>query len=322
MEHLVLIDGHHLMYRAYYAIPKTLKTKSGEQTNAVFGVASMLLTLLTVEQPDSLLFCFDAGEETFRHQENATYKEGRAETPDDFYLQIPRIIEVIDALRLPHVADLHYEADDFLCTYARAAERAGMRVTIVTGDRDALQLASAKTRIAIPHKGYQQTEYLDPAGIEKKYGVRPDQITSYKGLTGDASDNLPGVQGIGPKGAAALLQKYETLSGIYEHCSEIKESVRTKLERDRESAFFCERMATLVCDIPLPMKLNDLALENLPIEPAIALFRSLEFTTLIRRLQSLAECTWGTKHFMEHAPTDLPSQGHRGELERQMALFD
>ena len=137
MKHLVIIDGHHLMYRAFYAIPRTLKTSSGEQTNAVFGVASMLLTLLKIEEPDALLFCFDAGEETFRHQENATYKDGRAETPDDFYVQIPRIIEMIDSFGLRHVSHPTYEADDFLGTYATLAERECHRVTIVTGDRDA-----------------------------------------------------------------------------------------------------------------------------------------------------------------------------------------
>src|SRR3989344_3258117 len=204
MKHLVIIDGHHLMYRAFYAIPRTLKTSSGEQTNAVFGVASMLLTLLKIEEPDALLFCFDAGEETFRHQENATYKDGRAETPDDFYAQIPRIMELVDAFGFAHVSDVKYEADDFLCTYARAAETAGMRVTIVTGDRDALQLATEHIRIAIPHKGYQQPEYLGPTEILAKYGVRPDQVPSYKGLTGDSSDNLPGVKGIGPKKGATL----------------------------------------------------------------------------------------------------------------------
>ena len=117
------------MYRAYWAIPRTLKTSKGEQMNTVFGVASMLLTIFKKEEPDSLLFCFDAGEETFRHQENATYKEGRAETPDDFYVQIPRILALVDAFGFPSVSNKQYEADDYLCAYATAAEKEGMRVT-------------------------------------------------------------------------------------------------------------------------------------------------------------------------------------------------
>lgn len=297
MKHLVLVDGHHLMYRAYYAIPRTLATSEGEQTNAVYGVASMLLALLKIEQPDALLFCFDAGEETFRHRENATYKEGRAETPDEFYHQIPRIVEMVHAFGFSHVSDTKFEADDFLCTYARAAEKEGCRVTIVTGDRDAFQLADEHVRIAIPHKGYQQAEYLGPAEILAKYGIRPDQVPSYKGLVGDASDNLPGVTGIGPKTAALLLQQYDTLRGVYDHLAEIKPTVREKLLRDRDQAFFCERMATLVCDIPLPIPLQHLLFKDLPVDPVLSFFREVEFAGLLKRFMSLVESEYGRKHW-------------------------
>jgi DNA polymerase-1 len=321
MKHLVLIDGHHLMYRAYYALPPTFKTKRGEQTNAVFGVASMILALLKAEEPDALLFCFDAGEETFRHQELETYKEGRAETPEEFSLQIPRIIEVIDAFSFAYVSDLQYEADDFLCSYARAAERAGMQVTVVTGDRDALQLASAKIRIAIPHKGYQKTEYLGPKEIEEKFGVTPGQITSYKGLIGDASDNLQGVRGIGPKTASELLRKYHSLEGIYAHLDEVKATIRGKLTQDREQAFFCARLAELVCDIPLPIPLKDLRLRSIPVEPALMLFQELEFTVLQKRLQEFCETPYGEKHFI--LSTEHGIAPPRGPLiEDQLPLFN
>ncbi len=317
MKHLVLIDGHHLMYRAYYAIPRGMQTASGEPTNAVFGVASMLITILKTEEPDSLLFCFDEGEETFRHQENATYKDGRAETPDDFFVQIPRIIEMIERLGLAHVADKKYEADDFLCTYAQAAVKEGMRATVVTGDRDLFQIASDKIRIAIPHKAYQQAEYLGPNEILAKYGVRPDQIPCYKGLTGDASDNLPGVMGIGPKTAASLLQTYGTLEGIYEHIEEVKGSARQKLEHDREQAFFCKHMATLVCVEPLPVPLEQLALQNLSIDSVLGLFRDLEFSMLSRRLDTLRKSPYGLLHFQqEEAQVAVTKKG-----EGQLSLF-
>ncbi|MDO8648945.1 MAG: 5'-3' exonuclease H3TH domain-containing protein [Candidatus Peregrinibacteria bacterium] len=315
----MIIDGHHLMYRAYYAIPKTLRTSSGEQTNAVFGVASMLLMLLKAEAPDSLVFCFDAGEETFRHKENATYKEGRAETPDDFYLQIPRILELIDAFSFEHVSDPRYEADDFLCAYARAAEGKGMRVTIVTGDRDAFQLASPNVRIAIPHKGYQQPEYLGPTEILTKYGVRPDQVPSYKGLMGDASDNLPGVVGIGPKGASKLLQEFDTLQGIYENIEKVPAKVREKLERDREQAFFCERMATLLCDIELPAPLASLALKDVPAARAEDFFRSMEFTLLLKRFTSLLDTPYGKEHFARASHSS--SQPVHSWEKPQLSLF-
>ncbi len=285
MSHLVLIDGHHLMYRAYWAIPRTLKTKAGEQVNTVFGMASMLIHILKKEEPDHFLICFDAGEETFRHQENATYKAGRAETPDDFYAQIPRVLELVDTFKFPHVSYPKYEADDLLCTYAKAGEKEGMNVTIVTGDRDAFQLATEKIRVAIPHSGYLAAEYLGPKEIEAKYGIRPDQVPAYKGLVGDASDNLPGVTGIGPKTAAELLQKYQTLEGIYEHLPDIRESVRTKLDRDREQAFFCQHMALLIDDIPLTPTLKETTLVNLPATEILSFFSELNFSLLSRRFR-------------------------------------
>lgn len=297
MDHLVLIDGHHLMYRAYWAIPRTLTTRAGEQVNTVFGFASMMLTILKKEEPDSLLLCFDAGEETFRHQENATYKEGRAETPDDFYKQIPRIQSLVAAFGFPHASDPHYEADDFLCTYAKAGEESGMRVTIVTGDRDALQLASERVKIAIPHSGYQSTEYLGPKEIEAKYGIRPDQVPAYKGLVGDTSDNLPGVRGIGPKTATALIQKYETLEGIYEHLADIRLAVRSKLEAEKEQAFFCQRMALLICDIPLDPPMEQLRLQGLPVDALLALLQELEFTMLTRRFSEFLTTPYGKRAF-------------------------
>jgi DNA polymerase-1 len=310
------------MYRAYWAIPRTLRTRSGEQTNTVFGMASMLLAILQHEEPDALLLCFDAGEETFRHKEHGAYKEGRAETPDDFYAQIPRVMELVDAFSFRHVSDLQYEADDFLCTYARAGVEAGMRVTIVSGDRDLLQLASDRVRIAIPHKGYQQAEYLGPSEIEGKYGIRPEQVASYKGLTGDTSDNLPGVHGIGPKTAAELLQKYGSLAGVYEHLAEIRASVREKLEHDREQAFFCERMAELVCDIPLPVALKELEVRGLPAEPLLRFFEAMEFTLLLKRFRTFLATDYGSKSFA--APAMLAgtasSSAARGSDE-QLGLF-
>ncbi len=280
----------------------------------------MLLHILTVEQPDALLFCFDEGEDTFRHLEHKEYKAGRAETPDDFYVQIPRVLDLIHAFSIKHVSDPHFEADDLLCAYGRAAEAQGMKVTIVTGDRDALQLADEHIRIAIPHKGYQQAEYLGPKEIETKYGVRPDQIPSYKGLMGDASDNLPGVKGIGPKGAAELLQQFGSLEGIYAHLDQVRPAVRTKLEHDREQAFFCERMAQLVSEIPLAIPLEGLSLQNLPADPVVQFFRAMEFTMLIKRFQSLLQSPFGRACF---AASSLPAEEPKPQAigEKQMTLF-
>jgi DNA polymerase-1 len=279
----------------------------------------MLLSILRIEEPDALLFCFDAGEDTFRHQENATYKEGRAETPEEFFEQIPRIMEVVESFPFAHVSDPKYEADDFLCTYAHEGEKAGYRVTIVTGDRDALQLARENVRVAIPHSGYQKTEYLGPSDILAKYGVRPDQVPSYKGLIGDASDNLVGVRGIGPKTASVLLQQYGTLEEIYAHLDDIKPTVREKLLRDRDQAFFCERMATLVCDISLPTSLADIALQDITVDRARSLFYNLEFTSLAKRLETIVKTPYGQKHFRQLVET-APVQKSPAKADQQ-ALF-
>ncbi len=310
------------MYRAYWAIPRTLKTSKGEQVNTVFGVASMLLHILKAEQPDHFVVCFDEGDKTFRHQENETYKDGRAETPDDFYPQVPRVMQTIQAFGFPQVSNPEYEADDFLCAYAKAGEKAGMKVTIVTGDRDAFQLATDKTRIAIPHSGYMKAEYLGPAEIEAKYGVRPDQIVDYKGLVGDSSDNLPGVNGIGPVTAAKLLQEYQTLDGIYEHLADIKQSVRTKLEADREQAYFCQRMAQLVCDFELPLSLEDARIEGLPADGLVQAFKDLEFSMLTRRLRDLLLTPYGQRLY--YTVNDIfvgSGTTSKAPGEDQMALF-
>ncbi len=301
MKHLVIIDGHHLMYRAYWAIPRHMRTSVGEQVNAVFGFASMLLQILKTEEPDALLFCFDVGDKTFRHIEYAEYKEGRAETPDDFYVQIPRIQSMIATFGFATVADAGYEADDFACAYAKVAEREGYRVTIVSGDRDLFQLATANIRVAIPHKGYQAAEYLGPEQILAKYGVTPQQIPSYKGLVGDSSDNLHGVKGIGPKAASALIAQYGSLASVYAHLPDIKPSWKSKLEADKESAFFCERMSQLVCDMPLPLPLTDAVLEGIAADPIFDLFSELQFILLTRRLQALLMTPYGRQHFLSHA---------------------
>lgn len=319
MSHLVLIDGHHLLYRAYWAIPRTLTTKAGQQVNIPFGVASMLLAILKIEEPTHLLFCFDEGDQTLRHQENETYKDGRAETPDDFYPQVPVVFDFLSRSGIPQISHPDYEADDYLCAYARKAEEQGMKVTIVTGDRDALQLASKKVRIAIPHKGYQQAEYLDDDAVLAKYGVRPNQIADYKGLTGDSSDNLPGVNGIGPKTAAQLLQAYDTLEGIYDHLDAISPSVRAKLEADKEQAFFCRRMATLMCDIPLKHTLDDLALQELPAGEMLTMFRDLEFTLLSRRVKEMMRAPYGQSIFDVSSVEEEPGGG--GDSSQQLAMF-
>jgi DNA polymerase-1 len=315
-KHLVIVDGHHLMYRAYWAIPRTMKTSKGEQVNTSFGVASMLLQILKAEEPTHILFCFDAGSETFRHAEYAEYKSGRAETPDDFYVQIPRTLSLIDTFAIKSVSGREHEADDYACAYARSAEAEGFRVTVVSGDRDLLQLASDNIRIAIPHKGYQVPEYLGPTEVLLKYGVTPEQIPSYKALVGDASDNLRGVKGIGPKAAEALIREYGSLAGIYDHLPAIKGAWRSKLEADREQAFFCERMATLVSTIPFTVSVTDLQFSDVNVDPVLSLFQQLEFSLPRRRLESLMQSPYGQRVFVPSSGLASPLPDVHSSLER------
>ncbi len=310
------------MYRAYWAVPRTLKTSQGEQVNTVFGVASMLLSILAAEEPDALLFCFDEGSETFRHQEMETYKDGRADTPDDFYVQIPRVFELIRTCHVQSVSNPQFEADDFIGTYARRAAEQGARVTVVSGDRDLLQLASDNIRIAIPHQGYRAAEYLGPAEVLAKYGVTPAQIPAYKGMMGDSSDNLPGVKGIGPKGASELLQRFGSLEGIYEHIADIAPKTAEKLIRDKEQAFFCERLATLHTDVPLPLPLTDLSLQGLPAADMLGFFRNLEFRLLLGRMQSLLQSAYGKTIFAEVSEKDkVQMVDDAPQAKSQLSLF-
>jgi|AP95_1055475.scaffolds.fasta_scaffold06901_3 DNA polymerase-1 len=323
MKHLVLVDGHHLMYRAYWAIPRTLATRSGEQANTSFGMASMLMAILAKEEPDSLVICFDEGDKTFRHEEYEEYKDGRSETPDDFYAQIPRVMELMKAFSFPVVSNPQYEADDFLASYATEAAEAGMRVTVVTGDKDAYQLASDNIRIAIPHKGYSQAEYLGPDEVYDHLGVTPSQVAAFKGLSGDSSDNLKGVNGIGPKTASGLIQEFGSLKEIYNHLEDIRPAVREKLENDKEQAFFCERMAELVCDLDLPLSLEDIQLEDIDPNPLLDFFTELEFALLSKRFLRFLESEYGQSHFRAEAvdmPTDASGTGVKSKT--QLSLFE
>jgi len=330
MKKLILLDANHLMHRAYWAIQRNLQTSKGEQTNAVFGVASMILTLIAREKPDILIACFDEGKETFRHADHKEYKAGRAETPNDFYVQIPRVHQCLKAFGIPTFSDPKFEADDLLGTLAKKGVAEGFAVTIVTGDRDLFQMASDGIQIAIPHKGYAVPEYLDAKGVEGKLGVTPAQVPDYKGLTGDASDNLKGVLGIGPKTAVELLQKYHTLEGIYEHLSDIRESVRAKLEADRESAFFCKRLAQLITDVPLTTTLTAMEGWGEKRETIDAFFQEIEFFTLRRRFHKfLEENGYAASHFrgtLSSSSSDIPEQtphSEKGKItEEQLPLLD
>ncbi len=286
-KRFVVIDGHHLIHRAFYAIQNPLRTSSGEQTNAVYGFCSMLLNIIEVEQPDYIAMTFDEKGPTFRHDMHEDYKGTRQKAPDELYAQIPRIREMVEAFDMPIYTKEGYEADDMMGTLAKEAEGQGMEVYIVTGDMDAMQLITAHVRVAFPQKGYKEPVIFDAQRVVDKYGITPDQVVDYKALMGDTSDNIKGVQGIGPKGAQNLLTQYKTLDGIYEHLDDIKGKLHERLKAGREDAYFSQKMARIVTDVPNGFKKEDADIETLDYRQLDRFLESLEMKTLRNRLRKM-----------------------------------
>jgi DNA polymerase-1 len=283
---LVLIDGHALVYRAYFALPSNMATSRGELTNAVFGFASMLLNVLRDEQPDYLAVTFDRGR-TFRHEEYAEYKANRAAMPDDLSMQFRRIDELLEAFDIPTYSAEGYEADDVLAALAEQAKAQGVDTLIVTGDTDTFQLVGPHVKVMAPRRSFGDTVIYDEAGIRERYGLEPKQLIDYKALTGDTSDNVPGVRGVGDKTATKLLQQYGNVEAIYEHLDEVKSTrFRNALEEGRDEAFLSKHLVTITADVPVDLDLEACRVRELNREHVVELFRELEFRALLNRLPS------------------------------------
>lgn len=292
-ERLVLIDGHGLAYRMYFALNReAFNTSSGEPTNATFGFTRTLLNLIASEDPpEYLAVSFDVGA-TFRDEMFSDYKATRAKMPDDLQVQIDRIHEVLTAFNVPILEVEGYEADDVLGTICHLAGKMGLETLIVTGDKDLLQLVDEHTVVELPGRraGSSDIERYDIAAVQERFGVTPEQFVDYKALIGDKSDNIPGVAGVGEKGAVQLLQEYGTLENIYAHLDEIKSSrARTALEQGRENAFLSQRLSRIVTDIPLELKIEACRTRNYDRNNVVAIFRRLEFRSLIDQLPGGAE---------------------------------
>ncbi len=289
---LYLIDGHALAYRTYFALTSGstggFQTRSGEPTAGVFGFTSVLLRLLEQEHPEYLAVAFDTGR-TFRDDLFSEYKGTRAKMPDELRSQIERIRELVDAFNIPRLELDGYEADDVLGSVARQAVQRGLGVKIITGDRDLLQLVDERIVVSLPGKSLSDSKDYFPSDVVEYLGVRPDQVVDYKALVGDKSDNIPGVAGIGEKTAAALLQSYETLDGVYAHLDELAAGVKKKLEAGREAAYLSQQLATIVTDLEVPLDLEQARPEAFDPEQVEALFRVLEFRTLMARLTALGK---------------------------------
>ena len=284
-ERLVLIDGHALAYRMFFALPlESFTTKEGEPTNATYGFSRMLLDLiLAPEPPEYLAVSFDTGA-TFRDELFEAYKGTREKMPDELRVQIERIKEVIRALKIPILELEGYEADDVLGTVATQM-RGIVPVYIITGDRDLLQLVDNNTRVELPaRRSGASSEVYDAQQVMAYLGVWPNQVVDYKALVGDVSDNIPGVKGIGDKTAVKLLAEYGTLGNLYDHLDEIKGAMRQKLEDGRESAQLSYNLARIVTDAPIAVDLKDCVTKDFDAAPVLSIFRDLEFRSLSKAL--------------------------------------
>ena len=286
-KRFVVIDGNHLIHRAFYAIQNPLKTSFGEQTNAVYGFASMLINIIELEDPDYIAMTFDEKAPTFRHEMHEDYKGTRQKAPDELYAQIPRIHEMVEAFDMPIYSKEGYEADDMMGTLAKEASAMGMEVYIVTGDMDAMQLITPDIRVAFPHKGYRDPIIYDRQRVLDKYGITPEQVVDYKALMGDTSDNIKGVEGIGPVGAVKLLKEYGTLDGIYEHLNEISGGVHDKLVNGKGDAYFSQKMARIVTDVPNGFKKEDTDIMSLDYLGLDRFFEMMEMKSLRGRLKKI-----------------------------------
>jgi DNA polymerase I len=296
MERLMLLDGNGLIYRGYFALPP-LSTAKGELVNAVFGFCSIVLRGIQDIRPDYVAVAFDLPGPTFRHEQYAEYKATRQRMPDDLRNQFPKVREVVKALRIPVYELAGFEADDVIGTLTVEAERRGLDTTIVTGDLDMLQIVSERTRLMTTRSGVENTILYDPVRIDERFGLAPGQMVDYKALKGDATDNIPGVPGVGEKTAAKLIRQFGSLDALYERLDEVTpEKLREKLREHTEQVLVGRSLSTIVRDLPVELDLDAARLDDYDRDTVIRLFREYEFRSLIERLppmtgESAAETT-------------------------------
>jgi len=285
VSRLLLLDGHSLAYRAFYALPaENFSTSTGQHTNAVYGFTSMLINVLRDEDPTHVAVAFDVSRKTFRSEEYSDYKAGRSATPSEFQGQIPLLHEVLDALNITHIGIEGYEADDIIATLTHQAVADGLEVVICTGDRDAFQLVSDRVTMLYPVRGVSEVWRMDPAAVEEKYLVPPNRYSDLAALVGESSDNLPGVPGVGPKTAAKWITQYGDLTGIVAHVDQIKGKVGDNLREHLDGVLRNRRLNQLVADVPLEVGIPDLERRTWQREEVHRVFDSLEFRVLRDRL--------------------------------------
>ena len=287
MSKLVLIDGHSILNRAFYGVPD-LTNAAGLHTNAIYGFLNILFKILDEESPDYLTVAFDVKAPTFRHEMFKEYKGTRKPMPEELREQVPVMKEVLQAMGIRIIEQAGYEADDLLGTIAKRAEAEGIDVSLVSGDRDLLQIATDRIKIRIPKTkgGRTEIENYYAADVEAKYQVNPVQFIDLKALMGDTADNIPGVPKVGEKTATDLMVQFGSLDGIYEHIDEVtKKSVKESLIQNKDLAYLSRELATIKLDSPLTYTLEEARVGNFFNEASYILFKKLEFKNLLNKFE-------------------------------------
>jgi DNA polymerase-1 len=282
---LLLLDGHSLAYRAFFALPvENFSTTTGQPTNAVFGFTSMLINLLRDEDPTHLAVAFDVSRKTFRSEQYVEYKANRSSTPEPFKGQVSLIQEILTALRIPMLSVDGYEADDVIATLTTEACAHGLDVLICTGDRDALQLVNSQVTVLYPRKGVSELTRFTPEEVQAKYDLSPSQYPDFAALRGDPSDNLPGIPGVGEKTAAKWIREYGSLTGLVEHVDQVKGKVGEALRENLGSVLRNASLTRLVRDVPLELGVSELGRLSWDRDEVHQLFDNLQFRVLRERL--------------------------------------
>jgi DNA polymerase-1 len=282
---LALIDGNSVAYRAFYALPEDLATKSGQVTNAVFGFTRMLIRLLKDYHPDGIVVAWDVSRQTFRTESYPEYKAQREKAPDHFRSQLPLIDEVLQALHVTQLREEGFEADDLIATLAKRSVAAGWDVLIVTGDRDAFQLIQGPVKVVYTRRGISDIVLADEGYVLERYGIRPDQYVEYAALRGDTSDNLPGVPGVGEKTASRLIADYGNLDNLYLSVAELTPKLRENLAAHRQQVFLNRELMQLVDDMDLGVEIEELRTREWDRNQVKDLFDSLEFHSMWNDLE-------------------------------------
>lgn len=314
MDKIILLDGNSLSYRAYYAMP-ALKNKKGLYTNSVYGFTLMLEKILEDTKPKYALVAFDKGKETFRHKSYEAYKGTRDKTPTELVEQFGYVRELIESYGIKYEEHFDYEADDIIGSYAKIAEKAGLEVIIVSGDKDLTQLASDNITVYYTKRGVTEIDYYTPGFINEKYGLTPQQIIDMKGLMGDKSDNIPGIPGVGEKTAIKLLTEYETVENVLENIDNISgKKLKERLTEGKEDAILSKKLATIFTDVPVDNKIEDLTFKE-DREKKKELFEKLEFVSFLRKLSQ-------EKSVEDPSETETGEEKIKKDIEIQIADKD